>query len=320
MILKLPIVALLSLPSVQGFTTTLRQNQHQILSTPSFGLATTNSNSNSHLNRLVLQAAASAEGSPTEDEQVEQVEAELTDEEPKASSDEEEAEEGEESSSPSDEEEEEPEETEPEEDPEITALKESISSLESQLKQKNRELNTIERTAEEYTKGGYARKVAEMESFRRTKSAASTDNKLAARAIALQSFLPILDKLKSLAKEYEGDEFAKSYAALGWDFNNALVDLGVVEYTVKEGEVYDSRRVLAAEEVYSDTVPKGTVISPVEIGFELEGNVMKMASAVVSLGPEPVEEEEEEAEEGEEGAEEVVAEAEGEESGEKDSA
>eukprot|EP00551_Chaetoceros_affinis_P004496 CAMPEP_0203675914 /NCGR_PEP_ID=MMETSP0090-20130426/22629_1 /ASSEMBLY_ACC=CAM_ASM_001088 /TAXON_ID=426623 /ORGANISM="Chaetoceros affinis, Strain CCMP159" /LENGTH=312 /DNA_ID=CAMNT_0050542281 /DNA_START=153 /DNA_END=1091 /DNA_ORIENTATION=+ len=296
MILKLPIVALLSVPSIDAFTTSVvpvRQHQNQILSSPfgfGFGLHHTQ-------NRIILNAASSAEGSPTEDEKVEQVEAELTDEEPKeaeASSEEE----GE-SEAEAAEEEEEEEEKEPEEDPEITALKNRIAELESTLKQKNRELNTIERNAEEYTKGGYARKVAEMESFRRSKSAASTDVKVAARAVALQSFLPIMDRLKGLTKEYEGNEFAKSYSALGWDFVNAMKDLGVVEYTVKEGDVFDSRRVVAVEEVYSDTVEKGVVISPVEIGFELEGNVMKLASAVVSLGPEPVVEEEEEEAEGE---------------------
>ncbi len=247
---------------------------------------------------------AQQEGS-TEDEKVEEVqaEAELTDDEPKSESEAEEQEEQEEQEEEQEEEEEEK--SEPEEDPEITALKSRISELESALKQKNRDLNNIERLSEEYTKGGYARKVAEMESFRRSRSAASADNKMAARATALQSFLPILDKLRNLRTEYaEGEsmhEFAKSYNALGWDFNNALVDLGVVEYTVKEGEKADVRRVVAEREEYSDVVPKGVVISPVEVGFELEGNVMRLASAVVSLGPEPKEEEVEAEQEGGEG-------------------
>lgn len=316
MILKLPIVILLSLAtSAQGFAFTstsssttstgvnlnLNVNQvPQIASASSpFGL---HQAQQQHRNNIVLRQA---EGS-TEDEKVEEVQAELTDEEPKSS--EEETAETESSSSSSDEEEEEDAPTEPEEDPEITALKTQISTLENTLKQKNRDLNTLTKTCDEYTKNGYARKVAEMESFRRSKSLASSDNKKVAVANVLQSFLPILEQLSVLDVQYEDNVFAKSYKALRWDFNNALVDLGVVEYTVKEGDVADKRRVVAVQEEYSETVPQGVVISPVGVGFELEGNVMKLAQAVVSLGPEPAEEEEAEG-----GEEDVVAEGEGDE-------
>mmetsp|Transcript_17980 Transcript_17980/g.22008 ORF Transcript_17980/g.22008 Transcript_17980/m.22008 type:complete len:301 (-) Transcript_17980:260-1162(-) len=181
---------------------------------------------------------------------------------------------------------EEEEDEEPKEDPEITAIKSEIAKLESQLKQKNRELNDRERMADEYTKSGYARKVAELESFRRSRSIASNDNKMAARATILQEFLPILSKLQQINKEYEGDDFAKTYSALSWDFNNSLKDLGMTEYTVKEGDKVDIGRVTAVQEEYSDTIAKGCVIQPVEIGYELDGNVMKFASAVVSLGSE----------------------------------
>lgn len=251
-----------------------------------------------------LLHAAAEETSSESNENVEQVESEVV-------SETEEQEEGtnkEESDESSTIDENEEEEQEPEEDPEITAMKKEIDELESLLKQKNRDLNNMERMAEEYTKGGYARKVAEMESFRRRQSMLSTDNKMAARANVLQSFLPILDKLQENNARYEGDEFAKSYSALSWDFNNALKDLGVTEYTVKEGDLADVDRVVAVKEEYSDTFAKGEVIEPVDIGFEIEGNVMKAASAVVSLGPESVAEEE--------GGEEGAAENEGEESSE----
>lgn len=177
-------------------------------------------------------------------------------------------------------------EKEPEEDPEITSLKEQISTLESQLKQKNRDLNNIQSLSDNYTKGGYARKVAEMESFRRSQNAASVDNVTAARALALQNFLPILEKLQEINEKYDGDEFAKSYNALSWDFKNALKDMGVEEFTVKEGDKVDGSRIVAVREEYSESFEKGAVIEPVEIGYEIDGNVMRAASAVVSLGAE----------------------------------
>lgn len=290
MILKLPTLVLLSVASsTQGFSfvTNTAVKSATTTSTP-FLSQQQYSRSN-----FVLNAESS-----------EKVEAELTDDEPKKSA----ADESEESSTDETAEEAEEEEEETEEEKELKALKEEITNLENSLKQKNRDLNNIERMSEEYTKGGYARKVAEMESFRRSKSIASTDNKMAARATILQSFLPVLDKLQATNSQYEDDEFAKSYRALCGNYNMALKELGVVEYTVKEGDKADSRRIVAIKEEYSDTMEKGCVISPVGIGFELDGNVMKFAEAVVSLGPEPAEEEATE-EEAEEGGEEEATEA-----------
>lgn len=62
------------------------------------------------------------------------------------------------------------EEEEPQEDPELVALKEEIAELEKQVKEKRRQANDVADRAEEYTKTGYARKVAEMENMRRARS------------------------------------------------------------------------------------------------------------------------------------------------------
>lgn len=197
------------------------------------------------------------------------------------------------------------EEPESEVDEELEAIKKEISDLENTLKNKNRELNSIEKMGEQYTKGGYARKVAELEQFRKLRSAASADSKVTAKASVLQNFLPIVDELKILTEKYEGDEFAKKYAAISWDFNNALKDMGVTEYSVAEGDIADTSRVNAFEEEYSQSVAKGCVIRGLENGYEIDGNVMRMAAAVVSLGCETEETEEapeDEEEQGDESA------------------
>ena len=62
------------------------------------------------------------------------------------------------------------EEKEPEEDPEVTAIKKEIAELETTLKSKKSTLSYTLDQAEEYTKAGYARKVAEMENMRRIRS------------------------------------------------------------------------------------------------------------------------------------------------------
>lgn len=183
------------------------------------------------------------------------------------------------------------------EEDEVEAIKKTIAELETTLKNKNREINNVEKLGEQYTEAGYARKVAEMESYRRSRSANAADGKVVAKAGVLQNFLPIVDELKSLEEKYQGDEFAQKYSALSSEFNGVLSKMGVQEFTVAEGDKADSRRVTAVEEEHSDSIPKGCVIRAIEgsCGYELEGNVMRMAEAVVSLGPEAEEEAEEEA-------------------------
>ena len=62
------------------------------------------------------------------------------------------------------------EEEEPAEDPEVTALKKDIAELETALKGKKSTLAYTKEQAEEFSKAGYARKVAEMENMRRRRS------------------------------------------------------------------------------------------------------------------------------------------------------
>jgi len=173
-----------------------------------------------------------------------------------------------------------------EEEATAEAIKKEIAELENTLRNKNRELDSIEKMGEQYTDGGYARKVAEMEQTKKSKTAASADNKLVAMASVLQNFLPVVDELKALTEKYEGDEFAKKYGALSSDFNSALKNMGVTEYVVAAGDAADASRVTAVEEVHSDDVAKGIVISAVNSGYEMDGNIMRMAEAVLSLGAE----------------------------------
>lgn len=66
--------------------------------------------------------------------------------------------------------EEQEEEEPPQEDPELVALKEEIASLESKIKETRRKTMAVSDRADEYSKEGYARKVAEMENMRRARS------------------------------------------------------------------------------------------------------------------------------------------------------
>jgi len=107
-----------------------------------------------------------------------------------------------------------------------------------------------------------------------------------AMAAVLQNFLPVLDDLELLDKKYGADDFGKSFSALGGTMKSALKELGVEEYTVQVGDAVNKQRVTVVEEEYSEEFTKDTVIRPVSVGMELQGNIMRMAECVASLGSE----------------------------------
>jgi len=209
-------------------------------------------------------------------------------------------------------EEEEEEEEEEKEDPEITAIKEEIAVLEKELKSKRSEATRKQDLADEYTERGYQRKCAEMDNMRRMRSAASTASKASAKANIIKSFLPNLDYLREIADEtYADNEFAKSYKALKNDFENALKGMDLTDFTVDVGSQVDRSRCTVVEEEVSNEYSDADVILRVnKIGYEVSGQIIRMAEVVVSKGEEVEENEEEvaaEAAEEEVNAEEEVA-------------
>lgn len=202
-----------------------------------------------------------------------------------------------------------PSEEAPQEDPEITALKEQIAKLESEVNAKKSSLSAIQEMADIYTKEGYARQVAHVENNKRMRRGNMANSKQAAWASVVQTFLPVMDELDAVGAKYEGNEFAQSLGALRSEFMNALGELGVSEFGANVGDMVDGERVVATSEEFSEECAKGTVISGVKNGFEIQGNIVRPAECVGSLGSEKAEEEEEEeasAEEGATGAEEEV--------------
>jgi len=127
-----------------------------------------------------------------------------------------------------------------------------------------------------------------------------SSNKYAATAGVLTEFLPVLDRLQALREQYDNDEFGAKYSALAGGLRAAFTEMGVTEYTVNEGEPVDKSRVVVVDSEYSETVEKDTVLRPVAIGMELQGNVVRMAECVASLGSETSSAEEEESGGGEE--------------------
>lgn len=107
----------------------------------------------------------------------------------------------------------------------------------------------------------------------------------------LASFLPVLDTLNDLQAQHGGDEFGKSYSAMPGIMRQVFTDLGSNEYTVATGDAVDKTRMDVVDAVYSDEIPADTVIQPIALGWELQGNVIRSAQCVASLGPEAAAEE-----------------------------
>ncbi|KAI2504192.1 GrpE [Fragilaria crotonensis] len=138
---------------------------------------------------------------------------------------------------------------------------------------------------EKYTKVGYARRVAQMEDMRRIRLSMQSSNKDASKAAIIQNFLPVMDELRHIQDDIGDVEFGKKYSGLYGTMSSAFKEMGVEEYGVAVGEPVNPQKVATIEEEYSADIPKGRIIRPVSMGMELAGNVLRLAQAVVSLGP-----------------------------------
>jgi molecular chaperone GrpE (heat shock protein) len=171
---------------------------------------------------------------------------------------------------------------------EIEELKLSIASLESSLKAKRSQLSSLGDQIDRYSSAGYARQVASVENAKRVRGANMADDKSAARASVLRSFLPALDELDVLGRKYGGNDFARTFdSGLRSELETSLRDLGVSVYEVSAGQsILDVGRVVAVEQEPSEEHPRGTAIRSVKAGLEISGNIIRPAEVVGSLGRE----------------------------------
>jgi molecular chaperone GrpE (heat shock protein) len=120
----------------------------------------------------------------------------------------------------------------------------------------------------------------------------NSSGRSSATAGVLADFLPVYDKLNQLKEKYANNDFGSKYGGLSMDATFAK--MGVKEYAVAAGETVDNFRMAVGESEYSAEFAKDTVIRPVAGGMELEGNVIRAAECVASLGAEEKAQEDEE--------------------------
>jgi len=169
----------------------------------------------------------------------------------------------------------------PTEDPELTALKESIAELEATLADKKSKLQYELEKCEEYSKSGYARKVADMENMKRVRSNIASTTQASATAAVLKNFLPMYDKFNNLKDANMEDEFGVKYSEL--NLLQTFSNMGVTDFGVEVGEKVNNFRMKVLESEASEQ-PKDTVLRQVAPGLELGGNVIRAALCVSSSG------------------------------------
>lgn len=179
---------------------------------------------------------------------------------------------------------EEEEEEGPPEDPEVTALKESIAELEATLADKKSKIQYELERCEEYSKSGYARKVADMENMKRVRSNIASTSQSSATAAVLKDFLPMYDKLNTLKDTYSENEYGQKYSEL--NLQATFATLGVTDFDVAAGDKVNNFRMKVLESETSSDFAKDTILRQVAPGMELDGNVIRAAMCVSSLGSE----------------------------------
>jgi molecular chaperone GrpE (heat shock protein) len=112
-----------------------------------------------------------------------------------------------------------------------------------------------------------------------------------ATAGLLADFLPVWDKLQELQGKYGEDEFGMKYNPLPAAMRSAFGEMGVLEFTVEVGEKVDLRRMKVIQAESSDDVKEDMVLRSLAAGLELDGNMVRKAQCVKSLGPKVAKEE-----------------------------
>ena len=114
----------------------------------------------------------------------------------------------------------------------------------------------------------------------------ASSNKYTATANTLAEFLPVIDTLDTLREKYGEDSFGKQYVAVTGAMKSDCKALGAEEYTVSVGDTINNSRVSVVDSQHSTEFAKVTVIEVLAPGFELNGNTIRAAKIIASLGAE----------------------------------
>lgn len=112
----------------------------------------------------------------------------------------------------------------------------------------------------------------------------NSSGRSSATAAVLSEFLPVYDKMNDLKAKFGGDDFGSKYSGLSME--NTFAKMGVKQFEVATGDPVDNSRMVVVEGTHSAEFDNNVVITPLSKGMEFEGNVIRVAECVASLGPE----------------------------------
>lgn len=202
------------------------------------------------------------------------------------------------------------------EDEVLAKYRSAISSLEATLRSKRNSISDVKESASRYSKNGTLRLVAELADYKKSRARSKASDEARGKARKIDPFLPILDELTALKGTFpeDAEKVSTQFASLGGDLLSNLEAIGLKSFGAEAGtDRYLISRHTAIRKEYSDIIPEGYIMEVLVEGLEVEGNIVREAEVVVSLGVEKevVEEdakEEEEAVEDEKEAKEEVEE------------
>lgn len=116
----------------------------------------------------------------------------------------------------------------------------------------------------------------------------ASTSQASATAAVLKDFLPMYDSLNTLKDTHSSDDFGAKYSNL--NLQQTFETLGVTSFGVEVGEKVNNFRMKVLESEVSTEQKKDTVLREVAPGMELDGNVIRAALCVSSLGEEVKEE------------------------------
>jgi len=173
------------------------------------------------------------------------------------------------------------------EDEVVAKYRAAISSLEATLRSKNMKISDIKESASRYSKNGTLRLVAELADFKKSRARTKVSDEARGKARKIEPFLAVMDELAALEGTFSDDteKVAKQFGSLGRDLQTNLGKVGLKSFGAEIGsDRYIISRYTAISKEYSDTIPEGYITKVLVEGLEIEGNIVRDAEVVVSLG------------------------------------
>lgn len=123
---------------------------------------------------------------------------------------------------------------------------------------------------------------ADFDNYRKRVEQERDQLKKSANGELILALLPIVDNFKRSSAHAPGDIWSQGIKAIERQLEETLKQYGLAEIAVNPGEKFDPsvHQVVAQEE--SKQCPSGSIVKLVELGYRLNGRVIRPAKVVVA--------------------------------------